>query len=302
MRGVVRRRWVLYSWVGAAAALTATDWPTGLLTDFWVDHAMAAGVVSGLVLLGLAVFVVDGWLRERESRSWQRVGRIAFKALGRSVEEVREGMDQLLTGRFPHANGAIFTRPFSDRIEAVLAANPAWTQVDAQDEAGDDHAARLGALMSDTAWLQIADEGLKVIRWRHRDRISAWVAPMLTSDQLARTIDRVAQMNELVNDFHDPLHALLVRRETPRTGRVSNDALAGIGFADIHDLAVERWQLALVEAVSIQEDLNRAAGDHGFVNVTGRRRLRDDERRLLDEREDASTQPWVSVAALPKSA
>jgi hypothetical protein len=75
--------------------LVVTDAPLGITSEYWAKHSLASGMLSGLLLLLLALMVIEDFVARREERAWRHVAAMATKnlayssgALGKSVAEL----------------------------------------------------------------------------------------------------------------------------------------------------------------------------------------------------------------------
>src|SRR4051794_24647274 len=102
------RQWARFSIVLVTAILLISDWPSRWLEQFWSRHPFWTSFWSGFLLILVGILIIDALLRVSEERRWQQISRMAFKAVGFAADELRNGMEQLLTGTYPH----FFNPPF----------------------------------------------------------------------------------------------------------------------------------------------------------------------------------------------
>src|SRR4051812_37576028 len=77
------------------AAIVASDLAASDVSHWWADHPMAAGVVSGVLLLGIGVWVVEAWIVERS----RPVVRQAYRAFGAEMAGFERLMRWTVNGR-----------------------------------------------------------------------------------------------------------------------------------------------------------------------------------------------------------
>ena len=74
--------------IAAALVLAVTDVAWSTASEFWVDHALFAGLVSGALLLLITVLVVDEVVEAREQRRSRDVAHELGGMLARQAQRV----------------------------------------------------------------------------------------------------------------------------------------------------------------------------------------------------------------------
>jgi hypothetical protein len=272
------RRLALWAAI-VAAVCAATDWPFGnVLGVDWEHHALWAGVLTGGLLLVAGYFGVEAYLRERDEQKWRLVAKVAFKAIGLSAAQLREGMDELLGG---DAETRLRGSHFSFELQCALrrCLRPV---AGLQGLPAGHHQRRLKLLVDDPRWSNLAVEGLDQLKWRHRETLASWAALMLASDSLADDFSRLARLNEMVSVLQQPLRRRAgtdVRNECPVTDE-----------ADVSELILARWDAVVTETVLLHEDFMRAAGEREWTHTVARERLSDAGKRRLEIRDSAANE------------
>ena len=85
--------------VALTCLLVLTDLVSARISQFWVEHPMFSGLISGAALLVVTVIVVDGILKKREQRrlstAAQRIGRALTERASRGLESATIELRQL---------------------------------------------------------------------------------------------------------------------------------------------------------------------------------------------------------------
>ena len=243
-------------------ALTVSDWPSELLSGFWVDHAFVSSVVSSLLFLAVALFVVETWVAEQQRRELTRVAGIAFNALAGAGAHVRDGLRLLVTGTDPAPDGVARPSPRSAPVRSALERTGAGA-VGPREE-------RVRALTADAAWRQLAVEEVVDLRVDGREVVARWAPVMLGNPALSRWLSDVAALHERLRLLQQPLQAL-------RDGRADEFEKHG-GVAAVE----RRWMDVLVDCFVLEERLQRASGRKGWRS-RARDQLSADEIELVEE-------------------
>lgn len=204
------RRIALYLVLGAIfLAVTVSDWPIQALESFWVAHSMVSGIVSGLLLLALTIFVVEEYLSQRERASWQAVRKIAFQDLGREVMLNQRLLESLVGERDYRQRAA---RPLSDGPADALHRAVAVALNDSSPELPRDKCLdevhrnqRLRELYGNGEWCEIA---YKCIQYRADDArvtLARWAPVMAGKGRLGTSLETVAQCFDGVETIQIPL-------------------------------------------------------------------------------------------------
>jgi hypothetical protein len=249
--------------LAVVVAAFATDWPGDVSGSFWGRHSMAGGLLAGLLTLAVGVVLVEWWLQRVYEKRWARIGRISFKELGFAADELRDGAEMLLGGRFPYLYDHPLPQAAHAELERVLVRHQTLESI-----ADTDYAGRLNVLLADAEWASIAVDVLDALKHRHRNVLATWMPVMLTSERLSHVIETVANLNELVYALQEPLRAAA---RAHRGGRPRHE---GWTTAHVHAEAARRWLQFAAATVFVQESLmRRATGDQTWKLDRGRSRL-----------------------------
>lgn len=257
--------------VVAAGLLVVSETPLRVVA--WERYPILGSFVSGLVFVALGYFLIDWWVEAQETRKWKKVAHSAFKSLGHSAEQFGDALQHLLTGRppTPYSYEPPWPQPFTDRLVEVLSANVALVPIERQDPDGVDTVARLSLLFDDPDWVDMAISATVMLRFAQRRRVAPWLPAMLATSDLAGILNRAAGLDDRASDLEWPFlwQARRVRGED--TGGADLDP------ESMREQAIQWWQAALTEALSIHEGLVRAAdttrSDYLFTSERARRRL-----------------------------
>jgi hypothetical protein len=228
MRVLRRPRVVIVA--GVTAALVATDLAAGGISDFWSRHPMAAGVVSGLLLLGIGLWIVEGWVVEHG----KPVVREAYRALATDLGTVAFVMRWCVQGSRDRPDAVpVGTGVDTECLQPVLEA------MAAAPEGG--YARRLKRLVRNDEWRDATVDVLRVCRRRLHDAAAGWATVMLTSPELADDLARVADLTE-------------------ELGRVGS----ALAIEDIADEVFGMWEDVNNEATALEQRFYAAARDRGL--------------------------------------
>ena len=277
MRAERNRALTIAILLAVVVAAFATDWPGDVSGSFWGRHSMAGGLLAGFLTLAVGVVLVEWWLQRLYERRWARIGRISFKELGFAADELRDGAEMLLGGRFPYLYDHPLPKPAHAELERVLARHHTLQSLPESD-----YERRLDILLGDAEWASIAVDGLDALKHRHRNILASWMPVMLTSERLSHVIETVANLNELVYALQEPLRA------AARAHRGGGARYEGWKTVDVHAEATRRWLQFAAATVFVQESLmRRATGDQTWKLDRGRARLAERLAELDHAHEDA---------------
>ena len=270
------RQWARLSVVVITVLLLVSDWPSGWLQDFWLQHPFWTSVWSGFLLILIGILIVDALLRASEERRWQRISVMAFKAVGFAADELRNGMEQLLTGTYSHFFNPPFEGEMLDRLTRQLAQHASRLAGFANTA----HQRRLEMLLHDRDLLWLIEKGVDALKHRHRAMLALWMPLTTTSDEFARIIQQQADLNESVAKLQLAIREL--------GGFITDGSFGPLPKnPEEKTLAVlDFWDEVAFETVLIQESLMRRAGYKDWINGHGRACLTEERRSLLDKRLD----------------
>lgn len=186
--------------VVSVIAVTLLDWPFRMMSGFWLSHAMFAGVVSGLLLLALTVFVVEEYLASRERKRWADVAKIAYQDLGREVM-LNQRLLESLIGLEDYRNRA--AKPVTGDLADVLHSSINATLTGTRDDL--DRPSRLKLLYENTQW---CDASYKAIQYRvdaGRLSLARWAPVMAGQGYLGERLTLVAKCMDAFEHVQIPL-------------------------------------------------------------------------------------------------
>jgi hypothetical protein len=240
------RRLRARDWVRLGGALLAILFVLGVeavsgdVSRLFVDHPLLAGVVSGILLSIVAVFGIDAVRSDLHERRWGPLARLALLSLAAQTTLLIDVVLWLATGQQPsneaEPDAGTQTRLTEIRHGAGLEPPPATSDLGAVRY--EDYRAMLRRAADDPAWRAFANRQLDHWKWRNRDGISRWAAAMLTTGESSDVLNRLALLNEWLSDVQ---HTLRSRHHVDG------------------DDTVAQWMRWHAEAVSVREDLVRAA-------------------------------------------
>jgi hypothetical protein len=213
---------------------------SGEVSGFYVDHPLQAGMLTGILLSVVALFGIDAVRADLNERRWQPLSRLALLSLAAQTTLLIDVALWLVTGQRP-VNDA---RPDAEaqaelerlRLDAGLRPPPDRPDLGAVRYA--DYLGMLRTAAGDPGWRDFANRHLDRWKWRNRSGIAQWAAAMLTTGETSDVLNRLAMLNEWLSDVQHTLRP---------ENHVDADLTAGLWL---------QWQ---AEAVSLREDLVRAA-------------------------------------------
>lgn len=263
----MQHRKIRLSAVLAVSSLTAAFTAAMLVTDythngFWADHPITAALCSGLIILAVGYLLINVYLERIAVQRWTAVREIAFKRLGKSADELHLGLQQLLCGEAAVRGFRAFDGATEQKIEDFIAKHStALGRLPCSDQAS-----RLRVLIADSAWCLFAIEVLDFLKQQHRQSIADWASVLLTTSELARVLNGVAELNEKVFVLQDCMRQLRQRHydaalgHDPTVGNEERDASDELEHSPgSEDTVIDSWRMLAEETVFLQEELMRAA-------------------------------------------
>ena len=240
------RMLVIAAAVVAAAAATDTH---ALFEEDWSHHQIWSGLVSGGVILIVGYAIFERWLEKRATLRWTTVSILAFKALGRSCDALRQGMNELVTGDYDLAEGSPLEASMRRAIREARHRSRADGAATLQE--------RLERLLADPHWVKLAVDALDIHKVIQRKAIAEWASVMLTTEDLQKVLNGLALLNQEVFDLQDQLRDV---RDGQRGDAAQQDAL-------------RCWRKTAVDALCWQEHLMRATTTEKWQHHHGRTQL-----------------------------
>jgi hypothetical protein len=193
MRG--RHRFVVLTVAVISAFVVATDWPLAFLNDFWRDHSLIGGVVSGLVLLAIGLVIVERWIDAQDSKRWRRVAETAFQDLADTQLETYRKLTLASDGR-SHGYDVDSVGPTD--VEVIVDSRFRTDWPGRCDRS-------VAVLSTDLSWCESAYRFLRTIEAEQRVAIGRWSPVMVQSDRLSNMLSQVSAANHCLRDLRDPL-------------------------------------------------------------------------------------------------
>src|SRR5262249_44089798 len=140
-----------------------------------------------------AVTLFDGYVKERELRSWQRVEGLARKNLAYAAGALGQGIAELVGVRIDDDPSRLFGATRLERIRAAVPEGPA----------GIPAAKRLEEILAAD---QVASfvQNLEVLKQEHREFLAQWLPAMVSSGRHAELLERHAVLNDLIAYLQRP--------------------------------------------------------------------------------------------------
>jgi hypothetical protein len=163
--------------LGFAVALTSSELASTGARGFWADHPVTTSLLTGLVLLFAAIFMVDELIKRREEAKYRRLARQARNALTFEVIEI----DRLLSTHFLN-----FTHV------AAAESLPA----DGIGPRGDQAEDKARALSSSASWNERLWPTATQLARSAESTLTSWSPVLLSNGELTRLANRYAGVVE----------------------------------------------------------------------------------------------------------
>jgi hypothetical protein len=257
----------------------ASDWPLGTLANFWNSHSLLTNLYSEALFVIIGIFVIEHYMRQRSDRRHELVAAVASDAAGRGP------LSQWRTMWFV-VNGGRYISDLDFPIDSIKVSKVrerlrknGLTEVDEAEVRTariplPDLAYRLTRLTADTEWTFLAYDILRDFTFRFRVVIARW-SPLLASTTESGDVllDLAAQAQE-VTDLFIRLRPIVM------------DGRASLTPDELNEL-IKYWQMALCNAVALDEALAHFSGQRNFPWSAGSRLLLPkSERQLIDMMRD----------------
>jgi hypothetical protein len=251
----------------------ASDWPLGVLKNFWSSHSLLTNLYSEALFVVIGISVIEHYLHRRNDRRLALVAAVASDAAGRGPLSQWRTMWFLVNGGeyisdldFPISSARIkgirnalqrngFPEVKESEVRAASAPLPDLTE-------------RLTLLTTDRQWVSLAYSILREFTFRFRILIARW-SPLLASTTESGDVllDLAAQAQELTDLF-------IRLRPIAMEGRSS---LTPDEFVQL----IEHWRMALCNAIAMDHALAHFSGQPSFPWSTGSRLLLAEADRQL---------------------
>lgn len=250
-----------------------SDWPTGLLTQYWSDHAMLTNIVSSLIFVALGATIVERWSSRQSDKRFSVIESTTYEAVANTPLGIRRALWFLVNGgRVLDDEDFKLTDDEADRLALIFQRHGFSVASEKEVSRGNvsvpSDVARLAALIHDPDWLALAHPLL--LRTVHTSRLAVarWAHLLITTRQSANAL------NDLVAVIED-LRALVTALNPVRT----TDVLAN---DDEREAFVTTWRMCFVNAAIIYEDFMLGARTPGFVRWSPELTQSSDAARLTE--------------------
>ncbi len=257
--------------ISLVAAVVVIEMVNDGIQAFYKDHPLQAGVITGVLLSVAAYFGFDAVRAELTEHRWRPLSKVALLALKYQTTLLFDTVLWLVTAR-PPINDARPTRDAQRELAKIRKAAGLSPPRDLNlaTITRTDYEQMLRRLIGCRAWRDYALHAIDEAKWRHRDGIAAWAAPMLTTGVSADVLNRLATLNEWSSELQ------------LRLNRVPSE------LAEL-DRVVEDWMDWLSEAVSLREDLVRASrGQVAAADQEARKLLTAADACAIAKRDEAA--------------
>lgn len=253
----------------------ASDWPLGILTNFWSSHSLLTNLYSEALFVLIGISVIEHYLRRRNDRRSALVAAVASDAAGRGPLSQWRTMWFLINGgRYVADLDFPITSTRIDAIKDALRRNGLSEADESEVRSAriplPNLAERLTVLVSDSEWTSLVYEILREFTFRFRVLIARW-SPLLasTTESASVLLDLAAQAQELT-DLFIRLRPIVI------------DGRSSLTPDDLNQF-IEHWRMALCNAVALDEALAHFSGQADFPWSAGSRLLLPETDRELAE-------------------
>ncbi|MDD7968428.1 hypothetical protein [Actinomycetospora lemnae] len=281
-----------------------SDWPTGLLADFWLGHPILTNFLTSALFLLIGATFVERWLARQEDARYLVIEATAFGAVARCPLAIRRTLWFLLhAGNMRDDSDFGISEHERQTVREILARhNLAYVDESAvgrgEIETPSD-VSRLKVLMQDPEWRNLAH--VLVRRALHASRlvVGRWAQLLMTSRRSALALNDLSALLEDLRDIRDPLNTdHYPRGFSNEEGQVRfleawrrcfvNASVTYEDFAlAARTLLADRWSTRLVQPadrVILQSSLSLHAESKSFVGRLYDREIGPtDVRALFDE-------------------
>ncbi|WP_345421714.1 hypothetical protein [Actinomycetospora chlora] len=237
-------------------AIVVSDWPTGVLSDFWAGHAMLTNIVSSLVFVVLGATLVERWLSRQENRRAEIITATALGAMANVPCAYQNALWFLLNGQAVHVDVDFRVTDAEQAVVAGILASHGFDVVAQTDVARGgavppEDVARLAVLLQDRQWVLTAHDLLLRTNQTARLILARWAQLMIASKETTRSL---RQVTDLIDDIDE------IRMSMNPINK--HDRLAT--HAD-RELFVRRWRAGFVNAAVLYEDFGLTVGWQDFT-------------------------------------
>ena len=167
--------------------LVITDWPLGMLSEFWAEHSMLTNVVSSLLFLLVGATIVETWLSREDYRRFQVIQAAAFSSISNAPLTQRRALWFLVNGGRIQENADFRIKTEeSARLDRIY--RRYRIDVASEDDVRlgrksiPDDVQRLRVLAVDREWLALAYEVMLRSLYNSRLIIARWANLLITSE------------------------------------------------------------------------------------------------------------------------
>ncbi|MFD1149014.1 hypothetical protein [Saccharothrix hoggarensis] len=237
---LLHQDWVrLLTFGGLVLVVVLVELASGTVREFYVEHPLQAGIATGAMLTIAVYFGLDAVRAELAQRRWNDLSLVAFKALASETTLVIDKFLWVASGAMP-TNESRPSDADARKLRNTLRRHslPGRPAVDIGGLKHKDYKKDLNTLFHDAGWRAFAEHQLDRSKWRNRQGIAVWAASMLATNESADVLNRMASLNEWISG----VQAILKTPDPTRPQQLEQE-----------------WMDWLAEALSLREDLMRAA-------------------------------------------
>lgn len=253
--------------------LVITDWPLGLLSEFWAEHSMLTNVVSSMLFLLMGATIVEAWLSREDSRRFQVIQAAAFSSLSNAPITQRRALWFLVNGGHIQGNADFRITPDeAARLERIYQRHGLRAASEEDVRLGrmpiPDDVQRLRELATDREWLELAYEIILRSLYNSRLIIARWAHLLITSEEASYALQ---QMSIVILDMQELRKKILSILSIP-TARDSNEAVA----------LIRLWRKCFVNSCAAYGDLAQSGMSADLADWdTGMLLLQPADRELI---------------------
>jgi hypothetical protein len=233
----------------AIAALTAAvlvvEGASRGFGDFFAHRPVEAGFLSGVLLTLVVSVIVGAILDSVRNVKWNSLSVAAFEALAHEVTIVIDTLNTLVTG-FAADDGlltelrSIGLGPVETARAHALEHSEYMTRLEMLIDRG------FNQTPEERGWCLRAQDAIIALRVGYRKGLGRWAAALVATGELARMLDRLAQLNQQLSSVEEWIRL--------RRGRSGWNTVAWTPR-----VVASVWADCLGEALSLREDLWRTA-------------------------------------------
>lgn len=202
--------------------------------SFWAGHAFLTGLLTGFLTLGISIFGINDFLERRAAKRWGFVAEVAYRGLGRESRDVSVTLASLYCNLDHPLEAAYMERDFDKskltplgelrrlpkgKEEIQIFCSPKLPELDN----GVDvrvPAERLRVLLSDPAWVQMAERETGALVNINRETVAKWASLLMNSTESRKQLNDFSHMNEGIFELAYELQRFEIDQDKGRIERI----------------------------------------------------------------------------------